>query len=50
MNENIGKFEFGKRKPQNISPLAYFFAFAFWLPLVVTAFRFWWDFFSWLVQ
>jgi hypothetical protein len=48
MAENIGKFEFGKKK--ETSPFVYFMAFAFWLPLIVTVCRFWWDFFSWLVQ
>jgi len=48
MAENIGKFEFGKKK--EVSPFVYFMAFAFWLPLIVTVCRFWWDFFSWLVQ
>lgn len=46
MSEGIGKFEFGKKK--ETSPVAYFLAFAFWMPLVVTAVRFWWDFFNWL--
>jgi hypothetical protein len=46
MSEGIGKFEFGKKK--EVSSFAYFLAFAFWMPLVVTAVRFWWDFFNWL--
>lgn len=46
MADGIGKFEFGKKK--ETSPFAYFLAFTFWMPLVVTAIRFWWDFFNWL--
>lgn len=50
MNENIGKFEFRQRKEKPINGLAYFLGFAFWIPLGITAFRFWWDFFVWLFQ
>tara|TARA_Y100000816_G_scaffold87888_1_gene60543 strand:+ start:375 stop:521 length:147 start_codon:yes stop_codon:yes gene_type:complete len=48
MKDGIGKIEFGKKKEANA--FTYFLAFGFWLPLIVTVFRFWWDFFSWLVQ
>ena len=26
----------------------YFFAFIFWIPIIVMVCKFWWDFFSWL--
>lgn len=47
MSDGIGKFEFGNKKKE-VSPFAYFLAFVFWMPLVVMAVRFWWDFFNWL--
>ena len=31
-----------------INKLSYFFAFFIWTPLIVTIFKFWWDFFTWL--